>query len=117
MTLDALSGAKGSSSILFLTKDPLDGARDPHGFRPLILGEAGDVRFLSSETCAFDLVGASMVREVNAGEMGKINKDGVPSFAIPTFEHIDRPSYCIFEYIYFSRPDMLERRDRKAVYS
>ena len=105
MILDALSRVKGSYSILFLTKDALYGARDPHGFRPLILGEAGDVRFLSSETCAFDLVGASMVREVNPGEMVKIDKDGVHSFAIPTFEHIDRPSYCIFEYIYFSRPD------------
>jgi amidophosphoribosyltransferase len=105
MILDALSRVKGSYSILFLTKDALYGARDPRGFRPLILGEAGDVRFLSSETCAFDLVGASMVREVKPGEMVKIDKYGVHTFAIPTFEHIERPSYCIFEYIYFSRPD------------
>jgi amidophosphoribosyltransferase len=105
MILDALSRVKGSYSILFLTKDALYGARDPRGFRPLILGEAGDVTFLSSETCAFDLVGASMIREVNPGEMVKIDKNGTQSFDIPTFEHIDRPSYCIFEYIYFSRPD------------
>jgi amidophosphoribosyltransferase len=105
MILDALSRVKGSYSILFLTKDALYGARDPRGFRPLILGEAGDVKFLSSETCAFDLVGASMIREVKPGEMVKIDKNGIQSFDIPTFEHIDRPSYCIFEYIYFSRPD------------
>ncbi len=105
MILDALSRVKGSYSILFLTKDALYGARDPHGFRPLILGQAGDVSFLSSETCAFDLVGAEMVREVKPGEMVKIDKNGIESFAIPVFEHVQRPSYCIFEYIYFSRPD------------
>jgi amidophosphoribosyltransferase len=105
MILDALSRVKGSYSILFLTKDALYGARDPRGFRPLILGEVGDVKFLSSETCAFDLVGAFMVREVKPGEMVKIDRYGVHSFTIPTFEHIERPSHCIFEFIYFSRPD------------
>jgi amidophosphoribosyltransferase len=105
MILDALSRVKGSYSILFLTKDALYGARDPRGFRPLILGKSGDVSFLSSETCAFDLVGASIEREVKPGEMVRIDKDGVQSFSIPVFERIKRPSYCIFEYIYFSRPD------------
>jgi amidophosphoribosyltransferase len=105
MILDALSRVKGSYSILFLTRDALYGARDPRGFRPLILGEAGDVRFLSSETCAFDLAGATTVREVKPGEMVKIDNSGVHSFSIPTFERIERPSYCVFEYIYFSRPD------------
>jgi amidophosphoribosyltransferase len=105
MILDALSRVKGSYSILFLTKDALYGARDPRGFRPLILGTTGDVTFLSSETCAFDLVGAKMEREVKPGEMVKIDKNGITSFSIPVFERIARPSYCIFEYIYFSRPD------------
>jgi amidophosphoribosyltransferase len=105
MILDALSHVKGSYSILFLTKDALYGARDPRGFRPLILGRTGDVSFLSSETCAFDLVGAEIVREVKPGEMVRIDKNGVQSFSIPVFEQIKRPSYCIFEYIYFSRPD------------
>jgi amidophosphoribosyltransferase len=105
MILDALSRVKGSYSILFLTKDALYGARDPRGFRPLILGRTGDVSFLSSETCAFDLVGASIEREVKPGEMVRIDKNGIQSFSIPVFERIKRPSYCIFEYIYFSRPD------------
>jgi amidophosphoribosyltransferase len=105
MILDALSRVKGSYSILFMTKDALYGARDPRGFRPLLIGESGDARFLSSETCAFDLVGAHTVREVNPGEMVKIDKNGIKSFPVPVFEHIERRSYCIFEYIYFSRPD------------
>lgn len=105
MILDALSRVKGAYSILFLTKDALYGARDPRGFRPLILGRTGDVSFLSSETCAFDLVGASIEREVKPGEMVRIDKNGIQSFSIPVFERIKRPSYCIFEYIYFSRPD------------
>ncbi len=105
MILDALSRVKGAYSILFLTKDALYGARDPRGFRPLILGRTGDISFLSSETCAFDLVGASIEREVKPGEMVRIDKNGIQSFSIPVFERIKRPSYCIFEYIYFSRPD------------
>jgi amidophosphoribosyltransferase len=105
MILDALSRVKGAYSILFLTKDALYGARDPRGFRPLIIGEVDGAMFLSSETCAFDIVGAKMVREVKPGEMVRIDKDGVHSFPIPTFEHVDRLSHCIFEYIYFSRPD------------
>jgi amidophosphoribosyltransferase len=105
MILDALSRVKGAYSILFLTKDAMYGARDPHGFRPLIIGEAGGTMFLSSETCSFDLVGANMIREVQPGEMVRIDKNGIESFTIPVFEHISRPSYCIFEYIYFSRPD------------
>ena len=105
MILDALSRVKGAYSILLLTKDALYGARDPRGFRPLILGRTGDISFLSSETCAFDLVGASIEREVKPGEMVRIDKNGIQSFSIPVFERIKRPSYCIFEYIYFSRPD------------
>ncbi len=105
MILDALSHVAGAYSILFMTKDALYGARDPRGFRPLIIGQCGDAMFLSSETCAFDLVGAKMIREVKPGEMVKIDKNGIRSFNIPVFEHIEKPSHCIFEYIYFSRPD------------
>ncbi|HUI92549.1 MAG TPA: amidophosphoribosyltransferase [Chitinivibrionales bacterium] len=105
MILDALSRVKGSYSILFLTKDALYGARDPRGFRPLLLGKSGDVTFLSSETCAFDLVGAAIEREVKPGEMVRIDKNGIQTYSIPLFERVKRPSYCIFEYIYFSRPD------------
>jgi len=105
MILDALSRVRGAYSILFLTKDALYGARDPWGFRPLILGEMNDSFLLSSETCAFDLVGAKILREIKPGEMIKINSNGIKSFQIPVFENISKLSYCIFEYIYFSRPD------------
>lgn len=106
MILDALSGVKGAYSILFLTKNAMYGARDPRGIRPLILGqnEEGSY-FLSSETCAFDLVGAKMIRELSPGEMVRIDAQGVTSFRIPVFEPDVKPAHCIFEFIYFSRPD------------
>lgn len=106
MILDALSGAKGAYSILFLTKDALYGARDPRGIRPLILGKNDEGSyFLSSETCAFDLVGAQMIREIAPGEMVRIDATGITTFRIPVFEPDVRPAHCVFEYIYFSRPD------------
>ncbi len=106
MILDALSGVKGAFSILFLTKDALYGARDPRGIRPLIIGKNDDGGFfLSSETCAFDLVGAKMIREVASGEMVRIDSNGITSFRIPVFEPDVKPAHCIFEYVYFSRPD------------
>jgi amidophosphoribosyltransferase len=87
MVLDALSGVKGAYSILFLTKDAMYGARDPRGIRPLILGKNDEgAYFLSSETCAFDLVGAQMIREIAPGEMVRIDAEGVVSFRIPVFE-------------------------------
>jgi len=105
MILDALSELRGAYSILFLTRDALYGVRDPRGMRPLIIGKLGDSYCLSSETCAFDLVGAETVREVEPGEMVKIDKNGVSSFKIPTFETITSRAHCVFEYVYFSRPD------------
>ncbi|MFW6245730.1 MAG: amidophosphoribosyltransferase, partial [Fibrobacterota bacterium] len=86
MILDALSGIKGAYSVLFMTNDALYGARDPRGIRPLVLGEADGSYFLSSETCAFDLIGAKMVREVLPGEMIRIDREGISSYQIPTFE-------------------------------
>jgi amidophosphoribosyltransferase len=105
MILDSLSQVQGAYSILFLTSTALYGARDPHGVRPLILGKLGESYVLSSETCAFDLVGAEMLREIEPGEMVKIDASGVTSFQIPLFENIKNHAHCIFEYIYFSRPD------------
>ena len=107
MILDALSGVKGAYSVVFLTADALYGARDPRGIRPLILGEikSDNSYLLSSETCAFDLVGAEMIREVEPGEMVRIDKNGITSFKIPIFEPEVRPAHCVFEFIYFSRPD------------
>lgn len=105
MLLDALSEVKGAFSIIFLTSDALYGARDPYGIRPLIIGKCDDSYFLSSETCAFDLVGAEMVREVNPGEMIRIDSNSITSFPIPVYESTARLSHCVFEFIYFSRPD------------
>lgn len=107
MILDALSGVKGAYSIVFLTANALYGARDPRGIRPLILGKInGDNTYiLSSETCAFDLVGAEMIREIEPGEMVRIDKNGITSFKIPIFESDVKPAHCVFEFIYFSRPD------------
>jgi amidophosphoribosyltransferase len=105
MLLDALSDVKGAFSILFLTKNAMYGARDPFGVRPLIIGKLDNSFFLSSETCAFDLVGAEMVREVEAGEMVRIDETGITSFKIPTTSPPKHLAHCVFEFIYFSRPD------------
>ncbi|MBN1758665.1 MAG: amidophosphoribosyltransferase [Chitinispirillaceae bacterium] len=105
MLLDALSEVKGAFSIVFLTGDALYGARDPYGIRPLIIGKCEESYFLSSETCAFDLVGAEMIREVKPGEMVRIDRNSLTSFTIPAFEQASRLSHCVFEFIYFSRPD------------
>jgi amidophosphoribosyltransferase len=105
MILEALSHVKGAYSILFLTGDALYGARDHRGVRPLILGRLNGSWLLSSETCAFDLIGAEMVREVEPGEMVKITAKGMESVRIPAFERVERPAHCVFEFIYFSRPD------------
>lgn len=105
MILEALAEVKGAFSILFQTKDALYGARDPHGVRPLIIGSIGESYFLSSETCAFDLVGAEMIREVAPGEMVRIDKNGITSFTIPSKYPATAHAHCVFEFIYFSRPD------------
>jgi len=105
MILDALSGIKGAYSLVFLTNDALYGARDPRGIRPLILGKLDSAYFLSSETCSFDLVGAEMIREIEPGEMVRIDSNGITSFRIPVFEPSVKHAHCVFEFIYFSRPD------------
>jgi amidophosphoribosyltransferase len=105
MILESLSQVHGAYSMLFLTPGALYGVRDPRGVRPLILGKLGESWLLSSETCAFDLVGASIEREVEPGEMVKIDEKGITSYTVPLFERIKNHAHCIFEYIYFSRPD------------
>jgi amidophosphoribosyltransferase len=105
MILESLSQVHGAYSMLFLTPTALYGVRDPRGVRPLILGKLGESWFLSSETCAFDLVGAEIVREIEPGEMVKIDEKGVTSYTVPLFERIKNHAHCIFEFIYFSRPD------------
>lgn len=102
MIAEALPQAEGAYSALFIHSDGIIAARDPQGFRPLALGTLGDAFVVASETCAFDIIGAKYVRDIEPGEMVEINKDGLKSF-MPHKEV--KPAYCIFEFIYFSRPD------------
>ena len=102
--VDALVQVEGAYSLVCLTQDSIIGVRDPYGVRPLVLGRLGDAYILSSETCALDIIGADFVRDVAAGEMVVINDQGVRSL----FPFRDQPKrFCIFEYIYFSRPDSI----------
>jgi amidophosphoribosyltransferase len=99
---DALRRVEGAFSIVAMTRSKLIGVRDPHGVRPLMLGRLGEAWILSSETCALDIVGAEFVREVEPGEMVIATPEGLQSFY--PFER-RRPKFCIFEHVYFSRPD------------
>ncbi len=100
--IHALSQVKGAYSIVILTEDGLIGARDPHGFRPLCLGKRNGSFVLASETCALDIVQAQYINDIAPGEVVWIDKNGLHS-EMP-FPRV-RPSFCIFEYIYFARPD------------
>jgi amidophosphoribosyltransferase len=98
----ALNHVKGAYTLLLLTPTSMVGLRDPSGFRPLSLGRLGDSWILASETCALDLLEAEFVRDVEPGEMVVIDDTGVASY------HPFRPQQrlqCVFEYIYFARPD------------
>ncbi|HVY69573.1 MAG TPA: amidophosphoribosyltransferase [Verrucomicrobiae bacterium] len=94
---------EGAYSLGIMTENELIGVRDPHGFRPLSIGKLGDAWVLASETCAFDLIQAQFVRDVEPGEIVIINKDGIKS--IQAFPEQQRRAFCIFEYVYFARPD------------
>jgi len=99
---EAVSRLQGGFSLLVLTEDKLIGVRDRNGIRPLVLGQLDGVWVLASETCAFDLIGAHYVRDVEPGEMVVIRKTGLESHKI-----LDNASlrFCVFEYVYFARPD------------
>jgi amidophosphoribosyltransferase len=100
--IQALQKVEGAYSLLFLTEKELVAVRDPFGFRPLVLGQLGDAPVIASETCAFDLINAKFLREVEPGEMLVVNEKGVQSFkAFPPKKY----HQCIFEFIYFARPD------------
>ena len=99
---DALSQVEGAYSLLLLTRDEMYAIRDPRGFRPLILGRIDGAWVAGSESCAFDLIDAEYVREVEPGEMVRISRAGVESIRFaPEKPH----QYCVFEHVYFSRPD------------
>jgi len=99
---DALGQLKGSYSLALLTKNQIIGVRDPRGWRPLCLGQRGDAYFIVSETCALDLMGAKYIREIEPGEILVVDENGLHQHWLD--ERAERAA-CIFEHVYFSRPD------------
>jgi amidophosphoribosyltransferase len=100
--VESVTQAQGAFSLVLLTKDRLIAVRDPHGFRPLTLGKLGDSYIVCSETCALDLIDAEWVRDIEPGEVFIVGPDGARSL------HPFAPAkkaHCIFEHVYFSRPD------------
>src|SRR6267143_3945386 len=94
---------EGAYSLVIMTEQELIGVRDPHGFRPLCLGRIGEAWVIASETCALDLIHAKFVRDVEPGEIIIIDKDGLKS--LQAFPLQQKRAFCIFEYVYFARPD------------
>jgi amidophosphoribosyltransferase len=97
----AMHRLQGAYSLTVLTRDTLFGVRDPLGVRPLCLGAINGSWVIASESCALDHIGANFVREIEPGEIVAINKDGINSYR----EEVGRRALCVFEYIYFARPD------------
>jgi amidophosphoribosyltransferase len=100
--VESVAQVQGAFSLVMLTKDRLIAVRDPHGFRPLALGRIDDAWVVCSETCAMDLIGATYERDVEPGEILIISADGVKS--VKPFPPAPL-SHCIFEHVYFARPD------------
>ncbi|MBU1162848.1 MAG: amidophosphoribosyltransferase [Proteobacteria bacterium] len=103
--VETVSKLKGAFSFVVLTsKGEIIGIKDPNGFRPLCLGKLNDHYVLASETCALDLIQAEFVREIEPGEIVIISKDGLKSIKVPS---TSKSAFCIFEFIYFARPDSI----------
>lgn len=100
--IKALKQVEGAYSLLFLTEKEMVAARDPFGFRPLVLGQLRDAPVVASETCALDLIGAKFVREIEPGEILVVTASGIESFK--PFAKTQN-AQCVFEFIYFARPD------------
>lgn len=100
----SLKQIRGAYSLLVMNQNAIYAVRDPYGFRPLVLGKLDDAWVVASETCAFDIIDAEYVREIQPGELVEITANGVRSYF--PFEKHDQ-ALCIFEYIYFSRPDSI----------
>jgi len=109
--IDALRQVQGAYSLVVLTDSNLIGVRDPLGIRPLVLGKIGEKYILASETVALDIIGADFVRDVEPGEMVVIGANGLES--LKPFVGADR-RFCIFEYVYFARPD--SKIENRSVY-
>jgi amidophosphoribosyltransferase len=115
---EALAEVEGSYSLLFLSERELIAVRDPRGWRPLLMGRLGESVVFASESCAFDLIGAELVRDLAPGEMVIVSPEGVVSQRLP--EAPAARTFCLFEHVYFARPDsVLEGRSvyeaRKAM--
>jgi len=100
--LQALARIEGAFSLLIVTESCLVAARDPHGFRPLALAKLGAATCFASESCAFDLLGAHSARELAPGEVVVVRESGVASHPLPS---MNAPKRCVFEHVYFARPD------------
>jgi amidophosphoribosyltransferase len=100
--IEAVQHIRGAFSMVFLSKDKLIAVRDPYGFRPLSFGKKGPSIIFASETCAFDLIGATYERDIKCGEMLVVDAAGIKSYQIS--EPVT-PRHCVFEFVYFSRPD------------
>lgn len=103
--IHALQRIEGAFSLVLMTKDALIGVRDPNGFRPLSIAKLEEGYVLSSETCAFDLIQAEYIRDVEPGELVIIDSKGIRSFHFA--KEITKKSFCIFEHVYFARPDSI----------
>jgi amidophosphoribosyltransferase len=111
--VDALRMVEGAYSLICSTPEGMIACRDPLGIRPLVMGKMGDAVIFSSETVGLDVIGAEFVREIEPGELVEVNHNGKISSHRPFGDHKARP--CIFEHVYFSRPDSV--MDGKSVYS
>ena len=102
MLAEALRGVEGAYCLVVVIGETLLAARDPRGWRPLVIGALGDGFVFASETCALDIVGATLLREVQAGEIIAVDRDGLRSFQAEPARQLHR---CVFEHVYFARPD------------
>lgn len=100
--VSSIEKLEGAYSFVFMINDSIYAMRDPHGFRPLCIGKAGNAYVVASETCALDMIQASYLRDVEPGEVIIIDKNGLTSLKSP---NVKKHAFCIFENIYFSRPD------------
>jgi len=104
MIAEAVDGLEGAYSLLIEAKDRLFAYRDPHGFRPLCVGRLGDTWLVASESCAFDIVGGQYLRDVVPGELIMVDEHGLHSTMVRSASEMSR---CIFEFVYFARPDSI----------
>ena len=112
---EAVNQIKGAFAILLMTDNKIIAVRDPYGFRPLVLGKMENGWCVASESCAFDLVGAELVRDVKPGEMIIIDSDNSEPRSMMWAENKPaKPAHCIFEYVYFARNDSII--DNQSVY-